>query len=308
MRSRFEIPSELSGERADKIVAVLAGISRQSARTLFAQGVLVDGQRTAADDRPPGGIIEFEPPEPRASFERESVPFLVRYEDEHLLVVDKPAGVVVHPGAGRELGTLAAGLIDRYPELAGVGGESRAGLVHRLDKETSGLLLVARSAEVHRLLATAIAGRQVRRRYLTLVHGEMEVATGTIDAPISRDPRRPTRKKVSPEGRPSVTHYRVLWKGKGLSLLEVVLETGRTHQIRVHLGAIGHPVAGDRAYSRRNAGVPLRRMFLHAARLQFEHPIDPRSVEVDSPLPDDLRRALAQLPEATISLTAAGLG
>jgi 23S rRNA pseudouridine1911/1915/1917 synthase len=306
MRDRFEIPAELVGERADKIVATLAGISRQQARSLFAGGVLVDARLVEPDERVRGAAIEFDQLEEVRPLEPVAVPFEVRYEDEHLLVVDKPAGVVVHPGAGRENRTLAAGLLRLYPELEGVGGETRAGLVHRLDKETSGLLLVARSEEIHHHLTKELAARRIHRRYLTLVHGEMEMPTGTIDAPISRDPARPTRNIVSPEGRPSRTHYRLRWQGEGLALLDVDLETGRTHQIRVHLAAIGHPVVGDKVYSRRSSG--LKRMFLHAVRLEFLHPITGAVVIVDSPLPAELAKALEALPGAANSLTAAGSG
>jgi 23S rRNA pseudouridine1911/1915/1917 synthase len=306
MRARFEIPAELIGERADKIVATLAGISRQQARSLFAGGVLVDSRLVEPDERVRGAAIEFEELEEVRPLEPVAVPFEVRYEDEFLLVVDKPAGVVVHPGAGRENRTLAAGLLRLYPQLEGVGGETRAGLVHRLDKETSGLLLVARSKEVHQQLTRELAAHRIHRRYLTLVHGEMEMPTGTIDAPISRDPARPTRNMVSPEGRPSRTHYRLRWQGDRLALLDVDLETGRTHQIRVHLAAIGHPVVGDKVYSRRSSG--LNRMFLHAARLEFLHPITGAEVSIDSPLPADLAKALEAFPGATDSLTAAGSG
>lgn len=303
MRDRIEIPAELLGERADKIVAALAGVSRQNARSLFAHGVLVDAHPVEPDERIDGTEIEFELPVSAPALEPEAVPFQVRYEDEHLLVVDKPAGVVVHPGAGRESRTLAAGLLMLYPELEGVGGELRAGLVHRLDKETSGLLLVARAEEVHARLVKDLAARRIHRQYLALVHGELEMPTGTIDAPISRDPTRPTRQKVSPEGRPSRTHYRVLWQGEGLALLAVDLETGRTHQIRVHLAAIGHPVAGDRTYSRHRSAPGLRRMFLHAARLRLRHPVTDIELTVDSPLPVELEKALAVHPGAMSSLS-----
>jgi 23S rRNA pseudouridine1911/1915/1917 synthase len=303
VRDRFEIPPELVGERADKIVATLASTSRQAARSLFARGVSVDARPVEPDERIKGKEIEFELPVSTPILEPEVVPFQVRYEDEHLLVVDKPAGVVVHPGAGREGRTLAAGLLMRYPELEGIGGERRAGLVHRLDKETSGLLLVARGEEVHARLVKDLAARRIHRQYLALVHGEMDMPTGTIDAPISRDPTRPTRQKVSPEGRPSRTHYRVRWQGDGLALLEVDLETGRTHQIRVHLAAIGHPVAGDRTYSRHRSARGLRRMFLHAAQLRLRHPVTGIELTVDSPLPVELEKALAVHPGAMSSLS-----
>jgi 23S rRNA pseudouridine1911/1915/1917 synthase len=308
MRAQFPIPPDLRGERADKVVATIAGVSRQLARTVFEKQVLVDSRAVEPDERVTGQSIEFEGPESAPMLTPAPVPFVVRYEDQHLLVVDKPAGVVVHPGAGRESATLAAGLLAAYPELRGVGGELRAGLVHRLDKETSGLLLVGRTEEVHRLLAQELEGRRIHRRYLALVHGEVKMPTGTIDAPIARDPSRPTRKRVSPEGRPARTHYVRRWAGSGLSLLEIDLETGRTHQIRVHLASIGHPVVGDRTYSRRSVRLKVNRMFLHAARLQFLHPITGAEVTVASPLPPELMRALETLPGATRSLTTTDSG
>lgn len=299
MRRRIPIPAELAGDRADKIVAQLGGVSRQRARSVFALGVTVDGEPVAPDQRVGPGVIEFEKIEADPGLTPEPVAFTVVYEDLDLLVVEKPAGIVVHPGAGKESATLAAGLLDRFPELAGVGGEHRSGLVHRLDKETSGLLLVARNGAIHTQLSAQLAARDIHRRYLALVHGEMAMPTGTIDAPIGPDPNHPTRKKVSSEGRPARTHYRVLWSGSDASLLEVTLETGRTHQIRAHMASIDHPVVGDRLYSRRPSLIPVRRMFLHAAGLRFTHPRTGAEIEVSADLPSDLLQALGHLPGAT---------
>jgi 23S rRNA pseudouridine1911/1915/1917 synthase len=296
MQVQFAIPSDLSGERADKIVAQMAAISRDRARRLFEDGVTVDGQVVSPSTRlVGGGIIEFSAPEPEPAIQPEPVPFVVRFEDPSLLVVDKPAGVVVHPGAGRVTGTLVAGLLDRYPELEGVGQPGRWGLVHRLDQGTSGLLVVARTPAAYQRLTADLAARRIARTYLAMVHGIMEMPTGTVDAPIGRDPQHPTRKKVVAEGRPALTHYRVLREWREVSLLEVELETGRTHQIRVHLAAIGHPVVGDRVYTRRPDPIRIRRMFLHAVRLRLRHPETGEEFEVASPLPSDLAEVVVSL-------------
>lgn len=297
MTPRLEqvIPDYLLGERADKIVAELAGVSREKARRLFEQGVSVNGSQVDPNNRIAGGSIDFPAPPEELKTVAEDVEFEVRFEDDAVLVVDKPAGIVVHPGAGRQTGTLASGLLHRYPGLEGVGQEGRWGIIHRLDQGTSGLLLVARTAEAFEFLTTELASRRIHRSYLALVHGVPAMPTGTIDAPIGRDPAHPTRKKVVPEGRPARTHYRVI-EGFGRSaLLEVDLETGRTHQIRVHLATIGHAVVGDRTYTRRLEPVRLRRIFLHAARLEFTHPSTGEEISVDSPLPADLAAALAEL-------------
>ena len=291
------IPSGLEGERADKIVAQLAGVSRSAARALFDSdpGVLVDGRRVAANERLAGGVLAFSPPETAETVAPEVVSFGVIHEDNDLIVIDKPAGIVVHPGAGQSRGTLVAGLLERYPELEGVGQSDRWGLVHRLDKETSGLLLVARTTESYERLVADLAARRIHRRYLALVHGAMEMATGTIDAPIGRDPLHPTRKRVTSDGRPARTHYRLLGTVDELSLLELTLETGRTHQIRVHLAAIEHAVVGDRTYSREQSAIPLRRMFLHAAKLDLVHPTTRESHSFASPLPAELADFLRRM-------------
>ena len=294
-RRRVTIPPHLVGERADKVVAELAGVSRQAARAVFAELVTVDGRAVVGNQRVGEGIIEYAAPLPTAGTVPEEVAFAVLYEDPDLIVVDKPAGVVVHPGAGRSRGTLAAGLLYRFPELAAVGEEGRAGLVHRLDEGTSGLLLVARNPDSYRHLQAGIRKRTIHRSYLALVHGVPELPTGTVDAPIGRDPAHPTRKKVLAGGRPSRTHYRVLRSYQVASLLEIELETGRTHQIRVHLAAIDHPVVGDRVYSRRRPPVPVPRMFLHAFRLRFPHPASGEEMVKESPLPPELEEVLIEL-------------
>jgi 23S rRNA pseudouridine1911/1915/1917 synthase len=276
-------------------VAELAGISRVKARALFAEGVLVDGRSVAPTDRLNDGLVEFTAPEASAPPLPAPVPYRLAYEDDDLLIVDKPAGLVVHPGAGQAEGTLAGGLLFRYPELEGVGQAGRWGIVHRLDQGTSGLLVVARTPAAYTKLQADLAARRISRTYLCLVHGVPEMPTGTIDAPIGRDPRHPTRKRVAADGRPARTHYRTVSEHQVAALLEVELETGRTHQIRVHLASIGHPVVGDRTYGRRTDPVPLRRMFLHAHRLRLTHPQTGTEIEVSSPLPADLQRILDEL-------------
>jgi len=215
-------------------------------------------------------------------------PFTIAYEDEHLLVIDKGPGLVVHPARGHREDTLSQLLA---PSLAG-GEPERAGIVHRLDRDTSGLLVVARSEEAHRLLQQALAQRRIEREYLALVEGRPPARSGTIDAPIGRDPRVRTRMAVDGSGaREARTHFTLERALAETSLLRLRLETGRTHQIRVHLQAIGHPVCGDAEYG--TAGLlGLERQFLHATRLAFEHPLTGRRVEVRSPLPEDLQRAL----------------
>ena len=212
----------------------------------------------------------------------------VVYSDEHLLIVDKPAGLVVHPARGHREGTLSQLL----SEVASGGDPERAGIVHRLDKDTSGLILVARSEQAHRLLQAALRRREIKREYLALVEGVPPARSGTIEAPIGRDPRVRTRMAVGGAGgRQARTHFTLERRLGRYSLLRLALDTGRTHQIRVHLQAIGHPVCGDPEYG--TAGtLGLQRQFLHAARLRFEHPITGERIDVSSPLPPDLREAL----------------
>lgn len=295
----FQVPEGLDGERLDKVLAYHFAISRSAARDLTERGVLVDGVRAAPSDRlAEGQRVETPEPETAEAVVPEPVAFGVLFQDDQLIVVDKPPGVVVHPGAGNRKGTLAAGLIHRYPELSEVGPPLRAGLVHRLDKDTSGALLVARSPESYRLLTGALRRRELRRTYLALVEGSMPAQTGLIEAPIGGDPTRPTRRAVIHGGKPARTHYRVKEEiaGGAFSLLEVTLETGRTHQIRVHLAAITHPVVGDRVYGSGRYQVP--RTFLHAARLEFDHPTTGERLTVSSPLPQDLVDTLERLRNA----------
>ena len=248
------------------------------------------------------------PPRVETLIQAEQVALAVVYEDEHLLVVDKPAGMVVHPAPGHTSGTLVNALLGRDPALAAVGGPERAGVVHRLDRETSGLLLVAKSETAFVRLQRQFKTRKVQKHYLALVEGQPEGETGRVEAPVGRDPARRQRMAVlsaNRGGRRAVTAFRVLssyvsrlsQQRYEFSLLDVDLLTGRTHQIRVHMAFIKHPVVGDRLYGRRKQRIPCPRQFLHAARLSFTHPISEEPITVEAPLPDDLQAVLDQLQQ-----------
>jgi 23S rRNA pseudouridine1911/1915/1917 synthase len=316
-----EVPALLDGMRVDRVVAFLGGVSRSKASELVAGGkVLVDGVETTSGSTPVtrGSLLRIATAHRAVAGLRADpdVPFEVVHYDESLVVVDKPAGVVVHPGAGRTEGTLVSGLAARFPDLLdrdGIGDPSRPGIVHRLDRGTSGLLVVARTAEAFASLVGQFSSRTVERRYLALVAGHVPEEHGVVDAPIGRSSRTPTLMTVSADGRPAVTRYTVLHRYSELNgvptpvdatLLSVHLDTGRTHQIRVHMAAIGHPVVGDGRY---RAGARPRpggrrapfvapgpevlepgRLFLHAAELGFEHPETGDRVRWSSTLPADL--------------------
>jgi 23S rRNA pseudouridine1911/1915/1917 synthase len=292
-RIELRVPDDAAGARLDRFLATPLG-SRARAQALIDEGrVLVDGAVRPKRHLVTAGeaisveeaVVEPGPvPDQPAAFE-------VVYEDEHLLVVDKPAGVVVHPARGHSAGTLAQALAGRA-----AGGEEpwRAGIVHRLDRDTSGLLVVAKSDAVHRALKDLLAARHLRREYLALVDGHPPARTGTIDAPIGRHRRdRKLMSIDSDDPREARTHFEIERLLPAAALLRVVLETGRTHQIRVHLAAIGHPVCGDPQYGARGR-FGLTRQFLHATRLAFPHPVTGEEVDARSPLPVDLAAALQQ--------------
>ena len=291
---RADVPPELDGERADRVVAVVAGVSRSVARRMVAEGeATFDGAAVDPADRIAAGrVLDFEPPPPPEPLAPEPVVFGVLYEDDHLAVVDKPPGVVVHPGAGRRTGTLAAGILHRWPGVRGVGDDDRWGIVHRLDRDTSGALAVGLTHEAFAGLRAAIRAREVEREYVALVSGAPEAPVGTIDAPLGRDPQHPTLVRVDRDGRHAVTHFRVEAELGGVTLLKVRLETGRTHQIRAHLKSIGLPVVGDTAYG----GPPdAPRVFLHSRRIAFDHPVTGARIDVVAPLPPDLDDVLTGL-------------
>ncbi len=297
------IPEGLVGERVDRVVAMLADLSRSAASRLLSDGAVhLDGQPIAAGStRVVGGqaiTIALPEDEDLAVAPEPDVQFVVVHEDDHVVVVDKPAGLVVHPGAGNPTGTLVNGLVARYPEIVDVGEAHRPGIVHRLDRGTSGLLVVARSAEAHAALVVQMSDHQPERIYTALVWGGMKASSGVIDAPIGRSNRQPTRMSVIQGGRPAVTHYEVdsaFTSPQPTTLLTCRLETGRTHQIRVHLSAIGHPVVGDRDYGGGRPGIDPGRAFLHARKLTFEHPVSGELMSFESPLPPDLAFVLSEL-------------
>jgi 23S rRNA pseudouridine1911/1915/1917 synthase len=299
------------GQRLDAWLArELPALSRSRLQALIEDGrVLVDGSPARPSVRMrPGQAVRVDVPAPvPAEPQPEDIPLSVAHEDAHLLVVNKPAGLVVHPGAGNARGTLVNALLRHVKDLSGVGGVVRPGIVHRLDRGTSGLLVVAKDDETHRSLVRQFAGRTVEKEYVALVLGSPARASGEIDSPIGRDPVH--RKKMSvraPRGREARTSWRVVERFDGSALLRVRIHTGRTHQIRVHLASIGHPVAGDAVYggaralpsrraAAREAYASLDRPALHAARLSFTHPATGERLSFEAPLPPDVEAVLALL-------------
>jgi 23S rRNA pseudouridine1911/1915/1917 synthase len=291
-----QVPADLAAERLDRIVAILGDMSRAQARQMIESGGVTVGSEivtSPADRIEAGTMLGFSRPEAPPALAAEDVEFVVVWEDDHLAVIDKPAGIVTHPGAGNSTGTLVGGLIYRWPQIEGVGEDGRWGIVHRLDKGTSGLLVIAKTVSALEGLRRLIKERLVGRTYLALVEESMAIETGTVDAPIDRDPNRPMRRRVHPTGRPARTHYQQLAAWPEHALLQVELETGRTHQIRVHLMAIEHPVVGDRTYGAA-VGDPADpgRVWLHSWRLGFEHPITGEEVSCEAPVPHDLIESL----------------
>jgi len=311
---RLEVSPRASGQRLDRYLAAeFPEISRTRLAALIEQGcVRVGGERTKASHRvTPGEVVEVRivPREPLRAVAVEA-PLEILYEDADVVVVNKPAGMVVHPGAGTPPGaaTLAGALLHRYGVLSAEGGAIRPGIVHRLDKGTSGVIVVARNDDAHRSLAEQFAGRTVEKIYIALVHGKLKETHGTIRLAVARDLRRRTRmttRRRPEEGRASHTDWRVLAAVGPFTLIEATLHTGRTHQIRVHFSALGHPVAGDTLYGAPKAPeaggrlLPaLGRVFLHAGRLAFTHPHTGARLELRAPLPPELRSFLAALSAA----------
>jgi len=290
------------GERLDIFITEHAGISRSRAQKLISDGhVLVGGEPGRKNHALSSGESvswEVPPPEPEDIVPQE-IPLLIVYEDEHIIVIDKPADMVMYPGPGHPSGTLLNALLARYPELVGVGGRGRPGVFHRLDRGTSGLVAVARNEKAYSAMVEKMQARQVERVYLALVVGSIPAQTGTIDAPMGRS--RGNRKRMAVDqyaGRRAVSTFEVLERfDSDFTLVEVALETGRTHQIRVHFSHIGHPVAGDPEYSRGRSArqLGLDRQFLHARRLSFDHPVTGERMVFDSELPADLEGVLEGL-------------
>jgi 23S rRNA pseudouridine1911/1915/1917 synthase len=299
-----EIPDALDGERIDRVVALITGESRARAGDLVDAGaVQVAGTVVTTRSRKvrAGEVVEVEfDPSARAAVPvaDPTVVVPVVFEDDDVIVIDKPPGLVVHPGAGNPEGTLVNGLLARYPEIAAVGDPARPGIVHRLDKGTSGLLVVARSPRAYDSLVEQLSSRSASRGYRALVWNHVDPPHGVIDAPIARSDREPTKMAVSAHGREARTHYALdesFSEPVEVSLLTCHLETGRTHQIRVHLAAIGHPVVGDDRYHGRRASLEVGRPFLHAAALAFAHPATGEPVAFTAALPDDLALVLTHL-------------
>ena len=333
VRHTIDVPADSAGQRLDLFLsAQLEGVSRSRVQMLMDQGdVLVNGEREKASMKLRGGehiTVTGEPrPEPLKAT-AEDIPLDVVYEDADLAVINKPAGMMVHAGSGqnedaRSKGTLVNALLFRFKKLSSTGGDLRPGIVHRLDKDTSGLIVVAKNDRAHAALGEMFASRQIRKTYLALVQGAVERPRGTINAGVARDPLRRTRMTTQPNenARSAVSHYEVVRRlvtrfGK-FTLVRVRIETGRTHQIRVHMASIGHPVVGDTLYggagqltdqvaaqaeqskaARRKADperLKLGRNFLHAARLEFPHPKTAKLLQLEAPLPPELESFLASL-------------
>jgi len=321
---RFEVPAEDAGQRLDRYLAAqLPELSRTRVQQLIDAGhVRANGAAAKRSYRlAPGDTVEIEVlPRPALAAEPEAIPLAVLYEDEDVVVVNKPAGMVVHAGAGHIRGTLVNALMHRFEVLSTVGGPLRPGIVHRLDKTTSGAMVVARNDLAHRRLAEQFRRRAVTKHYVALLHGRLAKDTGTVDLRVARDIRRRTRMTTRrAAGREAQTDWRVLARLDGFTLLEALLRTGRTHQIRVHFSALGHPVVGDTLYGaprQVRAGAetlpPLGRNFLHAARISFLQPRSGSQIEVRAPLPAELQdflRLLARalgLPEVKIDAALRG--
>ncbi|MCC7486225.1 MAG: RluA family pseudouridine synthase [Burkholderiales bacterium] len=304
--ARVTVPADCAGLRLDQALArMFPGLSRtRLARRVLAGEVTVDGRAALPRQRLFGGERVVLAPgrdpdgEPAAA---ESMALAIVYEDEALLVLDKPAGLVVHPGAGNRRGTLLNALLAHAPDSREV---PRAGIVHRLDKDTSGLLVVAKTLAAHTELVRQLAGRTVRREYLAVVHGRV-ARPGTISAPIGRHPRSRIRMAVVARGRHAVTHFEVIERFPAATLLRCRLETGRTHQIRVHLQSAGHPLVGDPTYGSRAAAPPFPRQALHAERLALRHPATGTTASWHAPLPEDMRRLIEALKEPPMPAPAA---
>jgi 23S rRNA pseudouridine1911/1915/1917 synthase len=285
----FDVDTAEAGERLDRLAARRLDTSRSIVQRIIQKGLLlVDGEVAGSSYRVRGGE-RVEARMPERDLTPEEIPVAVVFEDEFLLVVDKPVGLVVHPGAGNPSGTLVNALLDRG--IAGGEDPNRPGIVHRLDRDTSGLMVVAKGEPAYSKLVEMMAGRRVRRGYRAVVVGEGLPETGTVNSPVGRDPDNPTLMAAG-VGRHAITHFEVLREAGGHAMLRVRLETGRTHQIRVHFAAIGYPVYADPLYG---TAVPGRRLWLHAERLSFEHPVTGEHLSFESPIPEDLREAALAL-------------
>jgi len=294
----FVVPPDASGARLDRFLSErLSDVSRSQLQRLIERGgVTVDGKSTRSAERLKAGqVVQVETPQPEpAGIVPTAIPLDVVYESAEFVVLNKPAGLVVHPAPGHPNDTLANALMARYPNLA-VGNAQRPGIVHRLDKGTSGLMVVALTDRAYQHFVNEMKEHQIHKEYVALVHGEFPHESGVIDAPIGRDRANRQKMAVTPEGRSARTHFHVLRRFPGYTLMRFILETGRTHQIRVHAASVGHPVVGDVVYGPRKAALGLDRPFLHASRLGFEVPEGGSCLALQAPLPADLEKVLADL-------------
>ncbi len=302
----FVVPASLDGDRVDRAVAFHTGWTRAETQTIIdAGGVLIDERVVVKSYRLHEGETVRITAAPTAVGHpvAESLTVDIEYVDDDVIVVHKPPGLVVHPGAGNDSGTLVNGLLEQFPEIADVGDPSRPGIVHRLDRETSGLLLVGRSQHGYESLVEQLSERSVERRYDALCWGRLASPRGVIDAPIGRSQARRTRMAIRDDGRDARTHYEVrsTWRDPGVSLLECVLETGRTHQIRVHLAAIGHSIVGDATYKGYRESVALKRPFLHARVIGFVHPVSGAELRFERAMPQDLVQVIQGLGEPDVA-------
>jgi len=304
--TQVELTLDAIGERLDRALAeALPDLSRMQWQKLIREGlVTIDGERARPSYRIVGGesLVASVPAVVEAEVTAEDIPLDIRYEDRDLIVVNKPAGMVVHPSLGHAGGTLVNALLAHCPDLEGVGGERRPGIVHRLDKDTSGLIVAAKHDHALWYLQNQFKQRTVEKVYLALVNGAIQPPEAVVDAPIGRDPRHRQRMAVVPEtrgdARPAQTAFRALTYYGDYSLVECRPRTGRKHQIRIHLAFVGYPVVGDTLYGRRKEPLGLRRHFLHAAELSFRRPSDDQLLHVTAELPEELQSVLAALSAA----------
>ena len=306
----IELTLENEGDRLDKALAnAMPDVSRmQWQRLIKGKQVLVDGKAQKSSYRIGGGekVVATIPEAVESELLPEDIPLDIRYEDSDILIVNKPAGMVVHPGTGHESGTLVNALLGYCSDLAGIGDTKRPGIVHRLDKDTSGLLVVAKNDAAMQYLQAQFKERTVGKKYIALIHGEMQPSSALVDAPIGRDPRFRKRMAViavgsprsrSAKSRPAQTHYKTLQTFAEYSLLECTLHTGRTHQIRVHLSYVGHPIVGDHVYGRRQQPLLSFRHFLHAAILELKRPSDQTTIITRAELPVELTKTLKKIQD-----------
>jgi 23S rRNA pseudouridine1911/1915/1917 synthase len=314
---RLSVPAGQVVRRVDRFVADRTGLSRSFVQRLISGGRLVDGEgrllRANSVVTGPATVI-LDVPQPETPFHLEpdpSIEVVAAYEDADVLIVDKPAGLVVHPAPGHWQGTLVNGLLARPGTYGSIAGIARPGIVHRLDRDTSGLLIVAKHDAAQQSLMAQLKGRRIKKTSLALVQGSVDAAVGRIEAPVGRDPKDRKRMAVVPNGRAATTGYRVRERFDGWTLLELDLITGRTHQIRVHLAALGHPVAGDTVYgtgTARRGPDSLERLFLHAWRLELVSPTSGRLIRAEAPLPDGLESVLTSLRAIAAGSPGAAMG